>query len=102
MTVNVWVTEYRELVETARGVTVPIPKEPSIAVQKNGYTISAQISLNAETRIVRIVADADIYVAFGTNPTATVSSTKIPSGTVEWRGVTPDVSPKVAFYDGSS
>ena len=65
------------------------------------FTTSAQsAALIAHTNIVRIIADADVYIAFGLNPTATANSIRVPLNTVEYFAVNP--GDKVAAYDGSS
>lgn len=102
MTVNVYITEYADLAQDSRGLPVPIPLEPALKVTKAAITTSAQTTLQKETRFVEIVADADVYMAWGTNPSATASSTKIPSGLFSWRGISRGAVTKVAFYDGSS
>ena len=88
-------------------VTGGVPGQYGAQVMKPGatqavtYTTSTQsTAFDDATRIVRIIADADVFVAFGANPTATASSIKIPSGTVEYFEV--DAGTKVACYDGSS
>lgn len=79
---------------------------PPITTQSVTYTTSTLSSaVNAKTNIIRVIADADVYIAIGysTSPetlAATATAIKIPSGTVEYFGVRPGQF--VACYDGSS
>jgi hypothetical protein len=74
---------------------------PSFSTQSVSYTTSTQSSAFAsDTNIVRIIADADVYLEFGSNPTALVTSIRVPANTVEYFAVNPGY--KVAAYDGSS
>ncbi len=76
-------------------------KEPAIAEQAVTFTTATQSSaFNAATKIVRVAADAQCYIAFGANPTATANSKLLPSFGVEYFGVTP--GDKVSVYDGTS
>jgi len=52
------------------------------AVSFDGSTQSTATSTN--TRIVRLVSTTACHVAFGSNPTATTSSTYLPAGSVEY------------------
>lgn len=76
-------------------------KEPSIATQAITFT-SAESSaeFNDSTRIVRIVSDAQCYVAFGASPTATANSMLMPAFGVEYFGVNP--GDKISVYDGTT
>jgi len=74
---------------------------PGAATQAVTYTTSTQsVALGADSNLVRVIADADVYIAFGLNPTATANSIRVPADTVEYFGVHP--LDKVACYDGSS
>ena len=67
------------------------------------FTTSTQSSaFDDTTSCVRIVASADCYVAFGTNPTATTDSVYLPAGVVEYFFVPKGQSYKIAAYDGAS
>ncbi len=74
-----------------------IAQEPALTSQTRTISgTSAQASaLNARTRVVRLHADTDCYVLFGTNPTAiTAAGTKMIAGQTEYFGVAP--STKIA------
>lgn len=97
------IVEYEALATDANGNAMPIPLEPSIAHQSVSFTTSTQsAALNTRTKFVRLEASADAYVLFGTNPTATATCGRIPSGVVEHRGVASVQGMKIAVYDGSS
>lgn len=88
-------------------VTGGVPGQYGAQVMKPGatqavtYTTSTQsTAFDDATRIVRIIADADVYLAFGSSPTADANSIKLPANTVEYFEV--DAGFKVACYDGSS
>lgn len=55
-------------------------------VQNVAYTGTAAASsaFNANTRVIRLVATTDCYVAISANPTATTSSAYLPQGIVEY------------------
>lgn len=95
------VQEYAALDRMYTGSPAPLAREPAVATQAVTFTTSTQSSaFNADTQLVRIVADAACHLAFGANPTATANSMLLPSGAVEYFAVTP--GHKVAIYDGTS
>lgn len=61
------------------------------ASQNVAYTDTAAASnaLAATTSVVRVVATTNCYIAFGSAPVATTSSTYLPAGVVEYFLVTP-------------
>jgi hypothetical protein len=65
------------------------------------YTTStASAAFASSTNLIRVIADADVYLAFGAAPTATATAIRVPANTVEYFGV--HAGQKVACYDGSS
>ena len=71
------------------------------ATQAVTYTSStASTAFDDATRMIRVIADADVYIAFGAAPTANANSILIPSGTVEYFEV--NAGDKVACYDGTT
>lgn len=95
------VTEFAGQARNEANSEYPAARTPPLADQKVSYTTSAQSSaFNASARMIRVYAPADVYVEFGSNPTATTSSMLIASGTTEYFGVLP--GGKLAAYDGSS
>lgn len=97
---TLFITEYSE-VPAIRGVPMPVAVEPAVANQAVSFTTSAASSaFNAATRYVRVIADADCHLEFGSAPTATATDQFLPANQEAWRIVTPGL--KVAAYDGSS
>ena len=71
------------------------------ASQLFSFTTSTQsAAFDEATRLVRVIADADVILEFGVNPTALATGIKVPAGTVEYFEVNP--GDKVAAYDGTS
>ena len=74
---------------------------PSFSSQLFSYTTStASAAFAADTNIVRIISDADVFLEFGAAPTALATAIKLPANTVEYFAVNP--GDKVAAYDGTS
>lgn len=82
----------------------PIPSVVPVAVQSVTYTTSTQSSaLNAATQFVQFYADADAYIEFGENPTATATSLFVPASVlVEYWVPDTGYDRLLAIYDGSS
>lgn len=100
---SLYITEYRELARGPENELLPIPKEPALAEQKVAFTTSTQsAAFNGQTHFVRLYCDVDAWVRFGTDPTATADSQKLPGGVDHWRAVHPGKSIEVAAYDGMS
>lgn len=95
-----YITEYRDVVEVARGEHVPVASS-IVTTQRVTYTTSTQSSaFNAATKFVRVVCTAAAHFTFAANPTATANHPYIPSNAAEYFGVT--AGQEVAFYDGTS
>ena len=104
---NLWITEYSDIGESWGGDKILVGREPALITQTISYTTSTQsVNLHEKTRFVRVKADADAHLVFGSNPTATVESTPIEANVAEYFGVEklPNVklNIKIAAYDGSS
>ena len=92
------ITEYGDTRKAPSG-NAQIALEPALANQQKTIGAEAQSSaFNAKTTLVRLYAAADCYVAFGADPTASAASTFLPSGTIEYFGVT--AGDKVSVHDG--
>lgn len=92
------ITEYSDIDTHAQA-----PMEPAIAEQSVTFTTSTQSSaLNGQTDMVRLCADADAYITFGTNPSADGDSEFLPARTEIFRMVPRNASIKIAAYDGTS
>lgn len=94
------ITEFARQGEDDRGNDMPIAGR-EVTTQAVTYTSSTQsAAFNGATRMVRVIADADVYLAFGANPTATATAIRLPANAVEYFAVKP--GELVACYDGSS
>jgi hypothetical protein len=63
----------------------PILTQP-VAV---GASSTQSAAFTAYTKTVRLIANTDCYVAFGSNPTASTSSLFLPAGSIEYFRVQP-------------
>ena len=72
------------------------------ATQAVTFAASAQsTAFDDATRLVRVIADADVFLLFGANPTATaINAIRVPANTVEYFEV--NAGDKVACYNGTS
>jgi hypothetical protein len=94
------ITEYTRLSSVRPGGSAPVAEEPGTD-QIVSYTTSTQsTAFAADTRFVRLIADAKAHIVFGANPTATANSKYITADTPEYFGVNP--GDEVAAYDGTS
>lgn len=96
------ITEMSAIIKDDNSRPVPVAVLPPIAEQSVTFTTSTQSStLNGATRFVRLIADADVHIAVGTNPTATASSMRLEADVAEYFGINQD-GYKIAAYDGTS
>ncbi len=94
------ITEFRGQGREDSGKDIPVAGR-EVTTQAVTYTSSTQsAAFNGATRMVRIIADAAVFLVFGANPTATATAIKVPANTVEYFSVTP--GEKVACYDGTT
>ena len=85
------ITEYGNIGVTGHGWQIPIPSEPAIAEQTLTFTTTTQSAeFSSGTAYVRIVADADCHVRFGSDPTATTSHQPLAADTEYFRAVRQD------------
>ena len=77
---------------------MPVAIAPALADQTVaiGGSSAASAFLNVRTRVVRLATDATCSVAFGTTPTATVTTMRLAAGAVEYFGVPAGGNFKVA------
>lgn len=95
------IQEYAHLAQDANGQIIPVGKERAVATQSVTYTTATQSSaFDGSSSFIRIIADADAFIAFGTNPTADADSLFLPANVAEYFGIEP--GDKVSVYDGSS
>ena len=79
------------------GAQVMLPSETEIIT----YSSSTQSAVFDDVAdIIRFQADADAYLRFGENPTATANDLLVPEGTIEYFAIRNGV--RVAIYDGIS
>lgn len=98
---NAYIREYRYLCGDDNGKIIQAGHEDGYtAGQTFAFTSSTQsAAFQSTTRFVRITADAEAFLDFGTNPTAAATDgIQIQADTPEFFGVVP--GQKVAFYDG--
>jgi len=95
------VTEYSSVRMTDTGVA-QVPVEPSITSYNVVFTTAESSPIfKPNTRMVRIMPDADCHFEFGEAPTATVESTWLSNRQAEYFGV-PGTDMRISVYDGSS
>jgi len=96
------ITEYDALAVNKVGGPIQAGQEPAIAIQSVTYNASAQsAAFNKRTRFVRISCNAEAYLVFGENPTATATTgTNVQADTPEFFGVVGGQI--VAAYDGTT
>lgn len=72
-------------------VTYQAAFAPALASSNVTFTTSSvqSVVFQQTTTLVRIQCDAVAYILFGTNPTALLTSMRVPSGTVEYYAVAP-------------
>lgn len=105
---NLYITYFKKMAEDERGNIVPVGELPDGGGQRVVYTTSTQSNaFPKHVRFVRLLADADAYIAMGTSPTATATSAlKLEANVAEYFGLDPqDVRAgtlKLAVYDGST
>ena len=84
-----YITEYSNI-GIQQGNSIPVAVEPAVADQTVTFTTATQSSaFNAATAFIRLTADAECHVKFGSNPTATTSMQQVQADTEIWRMVTP-------------
>jgi len=89
------------ITESPGGGKYGLPVMQPGATQAVTYTTSVQsVAFASDTNIIRVVADADVFLAFGANPTADANSIRVIANTVEYFAVHP--GQEVACYDGVS
>lgn len=86
---SLWITELRTMPIDSNGKTVDVASLPSITTQK--VTISGtsaqSAALNADTKFVRLLADANCCVLAAADPTATTSNLPLTADAPEYFGV---------------
>lgn len=85
------VTEYTSVAKDKFSNRIPVGQEPANATQdvSVGAGSTQSNAFAATTRMVRVVADVDSRILFGSNPTATSTSILVVAGQAEYFGVEP-------------
>ena len=98
---KIYITELANKGAAESGAGIEVAAVPPLAEQTVSVAgASAQsAAFNASTKFVRIATDTPVNLAFGANPTATVSTLYMPSGSVEYFAVTGGM--KVAAIQGT-
>ena len=93
-----FVTEYARQGRDASGYQMVVAEEPQVANQvvAIGAGTVQSSAFNANTNFVRISTDAICSIEFGTNPTATTTTRRLPANTTEYFAVPRGLSYKVA------
>lgn len=88
---SIYITEYRRMALDGISRIIPTGMEPSLATQKVtiGASSTQSAVFNKDTSFVMINADAACSVAFGDNPTADATKTRIPADGTLFFGVIP-------------
>lgn len=85
---SLYVTEYAKLPVGPGGTVGQMPEEPPLASQK--LAIGAEVkssAFNAQTRAVRLHADAICSVLFGTAPTAAATDQRLAANQTQFHAV---------------
>ena len=97
------VTEYAAGL-VVMGSPIPVGVEPAIAKQAVTYTTATTVTLDANTRLVRLKADAKAHLEWD-GGAAVANDPDIEANTVEYFGAAPGVDQAArtfSVYDGSS
>jgi hypothetical protein len=96
------INEYAYAGADANSVPMQIAREPAVAKQIVSFTTAtSSAAFNAQTRLIRVVCDAQAYfVVSNDGSAATANSSWLESHSPEYFGVTPGF--KISFYDGTS
>lgn len=95
---KVYVTEYARQGRDASGYQMVVADEPQTTTQTVAIGAGSvqSAAFDAGTKFVRVSTDAICSIAFGTNPTATANSMRMPANTTEYFSVPLGQSWKIA------
>ena len=93
-----FITEFSTSGGNERGGLNPIAMTPSLVDQvvAIGAASAQSALLNVQCSFVRLTTDTNCSVKFGTNPTASATTMRMAAGTVEYFGVPPGGTLRVA------
>lgn len=100
---TLYIKEFAELARDAKGNVIPAGLEPPVAeqVEAIGATSSQSNTLNAATRFVEIVTDANCHYKVGDDPEASTSTAYMAAGQSKFFGVQPGQSMKIAVIQSA-
>ena len=105
---NLYIRYYKRMGRDEQGEMVPVGEEPAEGGQKVTYSSANSSGVFPNyVRFIRMVADADAYIAFGASPIATANeSLKLEADVAEYFALNPVSiragTLKLSVYDGSS
>lgn len=100
---TLYISEYSATSKESGNNPIQVAQEPALTDQAVTFTTATQSNKFADaTKLVRVIADANCHIAFGTNPTATAGNKLLIANTVEYFGVDMLSGYKLSVYDGSS
>lgn len=93
-----YVTEYVRQGRDGAGYNMVVADEPSLVDQTVAITAGSvqSAAFNASTKFVRINVDAVCSIQFGTNPTASATTRRMPANTTEYFSVPQGAAYKIA------
>lgn len=95
---NLSITEYGSIGATKKN-RAQAAQEPSLKADTLSFAATTQSPVFTEgTTLIRVVSDVEVYLEFGENPVATLSSTRLPRDRVEYFNVDADI--RLAAFDG--
>lgn len=88
---TLYISEYAGDMAMLNGQLMGVASEPAIAEQTVaiGGSSTQSAAFNAQTKYVRLHADATCSRKFGSNPTATATSPRMAAGQTAYYGVNP-------------
>lgn len=88
---NLSVTEYDNTTLDGRGDSMPVAQHPGLAIQNITFTAThgASAAFNRNTKLIRVVSDADCRIVFGASPVAVTTDMLVKAGSAEYFGVSP-------------
>lgn len=100
---TLYITEYSRQGRDASGFQMVVADEPPAANQTVaiGGTSAQSSAFNANTKFVRIHTDTTCSIEFGTNPTASATTRRLPANSTEYFSVPLGASYKVAVISNS-
>ena len=84
---SLYITEFQASGNAESGAQLQVGVQPAVAMQKVSFTTSVQSAeFDDRTRFIRLHADADCHVVFGTDPTATTNHMPLLANSTEYFG----------------